>query len=34
VRGGKITFILARRIGDAFIARDVEEAVVRELLAQ
>jgi 3-dehydroquinate synthetase len=33
VRGGKLTFILARGIGDAFIARDVPEAQVRALLA-
>ncbi|HYC15262.1 MAG TPA: 3-dehydroquinate synthase [Stellaceae bacterium] len=33
VRDGKLTFILARDIGDAFIARDVPEAAVREFLA-
>ncbi|HVM81692.1 MAG TPA: 3-dehydroquinate synthase [Stellaceae bacterium] len=34
VRDGKLTFILARDIGDTFIARDVPEAAVRELLAE
>jgi 3-dehydroquinate synthase len=33
VRRGKLTFILARGIGGAFIARDVPEAEVREFLA-
>lgn len=33
VRNGKLTFILARRIGEAFIARDVAEEAVRAFLA-
>jgi len=33
VRRGKLTFILARGIGEAFIASDVPEARVREILA-
>jgi 3-dehydroquinate synthase len=33
VRDGKLTFILAREIGDAFIASDVPEIAVREFLA-
>ena len=33
VRRGKLTFILARGIGEAFIASDVPEAGVREFLA-
>ena len=33
VRDGKLTFILAREIGDAFIARDVPETAVRDFLA-
>ena len=33
VRDGRLTFILAREIGDAFVARDVPEAAVREFLA-
>lgn len=32
VRDGRITFILARAIGDAFIARDVDLAAVEEML--
>ena len=30
--GGKLAFVLARGIGQAFVARDVHEAVVRDLL--
>lgn len=33
VEGGKLTFILARGLGKAFITRDVSEASVRDLLA-
>jgi 3-dehydroquinate synthase len=33
VRDGRLTFILAREIGDTFVARDVPEAAVREFLA-
>jgi 3-dehydroquinate synthase len=33
VSDGRLTFILAREIGDAFVARDVPEAGVREFLA-
>ena len=33
VRNGRLTFILAREIGDAFVARDVPDAVVRDFLA-
>jgi len=33
VRGGELTFILARAIGEAFIARDVPDEQVREFLA-
>ncbi len=33
VRAGKLTFILARGIGEAFVAHDVEEAAVHRLLA-
>jgi 3-dehydroquinate synthetase len=33
VRRGKLTFILARGIGEAFITNDVPEASVREFLA-
>ena len=33
VEGGKLTFILARGLGEAFITRDVSEASVRDLLA-
>jgi 3-dehydroquinate synthase len=33
VRDGRITFILARDIGEAFVARDVDLAPVRALLA-
>ncbi len=32
VTGGRLTFVLARRIGDAFTTRDVEAADVRALL--
>jgi len=32
VRDGRITFILARAIGDAFIARDVDLASVEDML--
>ena len=34
VRDGKLTFVLARGIGDAFVTRDVGAAQVRALLAQ
>jgi len=34
VEGGKLTFILARGIGQAYITQDVPEQAVRELLAQ
>ena len=34
VRDGRIAFILARDIGAAFVARDVDLGVVRELLAE
>jgi len=34
VRQGKLTFILAREIGEAFIARDVSPDVVREFLRE
>jgi 3-dehydroquinate synthetase len=34
VAAGRITFILARGIGQAFVARDVELAEVRALLEQ
>ena len=34
VQDGRITFILVRRIGDAFTRRDVDSAVVRELLVE
>jgi 3-dehydroquinate synthase len=33
VSAGRLTFILAREIGDAFIARDVPDAIVRDFLA-
>ena len=33
VRDGRLAFILARDIGDAFVARDVDLATVRDLLA-
>jgi 3-dehydroquinate synthase len=33
VSDGRLTFILAREIGDAFIARDVPETVVRDFLS-
>lgn len=33
VSDGRLTFILAREIGDAFVARDVPEAEVRDFLA-
>ena len=32
VRDGQVTFILARGIGDAFIARDIKPETVRRLL--
>ena len=32
--GGKLTFILARGIGDAFVAKDVDAGAVREFLVQ
>jgi len=32
VQGGRLTFILARGIGEAFITNDVPEASVREFL--
>ena len=31
---GKLTFILARGIGEAFITRDVDTAALRELLRE
>ena len=34
VRDGRIAFILARDIGEAFVARDVDPATVRDLLAE
>ena len=34
MRDGRIAFILARDIGDAFVARDVDLAPVRDLLAE
>lgn len=34
VRDGRLTFILARDIGEAFISRDIEEAQVREFLVR
>jgi 3-dehydroquinate synthase len=34
VRGGKLTFILARGIGEAFVARDVPEDKVRDFLVR
>jgi 3-dehydroquinate synthase len=33
VRDGRLTFILAREIGDAFVVRDVPDAVVLDFLA-
>jgi 3-dehydroquinate synthase len=33
VSAGRLTFILAREIGDAFVARDVPDAAVRDFLA-
>jgi 3-dehydroquinate synthase len=33
VRDGRIAFILARDIGDSFVARDVDLGAVRDLLA-
>jgi 3-dehydroquinate synthase len=32
--GGKITFVLAKGVGKAFIAKDVEEQVVRQILTE
>jgi 3-dehydroquinate synthase len=34
VRDGRLTFILARGIGEAFISRDIEEPAVRDFLAR
>ncbi|MEL6768977.1 MAG: 3-dehydroquinate synthase [Pseudomonadota bacterium] len=34
VRQGRLTFILARAIGDAFVTRDADPAVIRDLLAE
>jgi 3-dehydroquinate synthase len=34
VRDGRLAFVLARDIGDAFVARDVDLGAVRELLAE
>ncbi len=34
VRDGRLTFILVRGIGEAFISRDIEEATVRDFLAR
>ncbi len=33
VRDGRLTFILVRNIGEAFISRDIDEATVRQFLA-
>src|SRR5262249_11289742 len=33
VRDGKLTFVLARRVGDAFLTQDVSRNAVLELLA-
>jgi 3-dehydroquinate synthetase len=33
VRRGRLTFILARRIGEAFVAPDIDAAAVRAFLA-
>jgi 3-dehydroquinate synthase len=32
--GGRLTFILARAIGDAFVAKDVDAEAVRRFLIQ
>ena len=34
VRDGRLAFVLARDVGDAFVARDVDLARVRDLLAE
>jgi len=34
VRDGRLTFILVRGIGEAFVSRDIEEATVRDFLAR
>jgi len=34
VRGGKLTLILARGIGEAFISRDVDPSAVLDFLAR
>lgn len=34
VRAGRVAFVLARGIGEAFVARDVDLAPVRALLAE
>lgn len=34
VRDGRMTFVLARRIGEAFLTQDVDLAAVREMLAE
>jgi 3-dehydroquinate synthase len=34
VRDGRLTFILARNIGEAFISRDIDEPAVRDFLAR
>jgi 3-dehydroquinate synthase len=34
VKDGQLAFILARDVGEAFVARDVDLAVVRDLLAE
>jgi 3-dehydroquinate synthetase len=34
VQGGRLTFILVRGIGEAFISRDVDEPTVRDFLAR
>ena len=33
-QGGRLTFILARALGEAFVARDVDASAVRSFLAQ
>jgi 3-dehydroquinate synthase len=33
VENARLRFVLARRIGDAFVSADVPEAAVREVLA-
>jgi 3-dehydroquinate synthase len=33
-RGGRITFVLARGVGKAFVARDIEETMVKRILIE